>query len=62
MIQVIFENPHWETVISNAVASVCAVLEINKATATPRYELHKLMLYETGSQYEVSFPIKPYLA
>ena len=50
-IQVVFDNPKWETFMSEALVSVCATLGVRCATTMPRCELHKLLLYEAGSQY-----------
>ena len=37
--------------MSEALVSVCAALGVSYAATMPRCELHKLLLYETGSQY-----------
>jgi hypothetical protein len=35
---------------STVVPQVCESLGVNMATAVPRVELYKLLVYETGSQ------------
>lgn len=36
--------------MDDTVRDVCAALGVNHKASKPRYELHKLLLYEAGSQ------------
>ncbi|EKM60042.1 uncharacterized protein PHACADRAFT_138464 [Phanerochaete carnosa HHB-10118-sp] len=46
-----FASPRWEAFIQRAVEDVCQTLNVNYKTSQPRCELHKLLLYETGSHF-----------
>ena len=48
--QVTIQNPQWNKFMTNAVEEVCVALGINIAASKPRWELYKLLMYETGSQ------------
>ncbi|KAA1473725.1 hypothetical protein DENSPDRAFT_823223 [Dentipellis sp. KUC8613] len=46
-----FLNPAWKEFISRVVNDVCRTLGIDVKASTPRAELYKLLLYETGSHF-----------
>ena len=43
-----FRSPSWELWLREAIQSACG--ELGLPGANPRYELYKLLVYETGSQ------------
>lgn len=45
-----FENTAWTPFMDQTIRDVCQVLGVNVEASKPRYELYKLLLYETGSQ------------
>ena len=46
-----FTNPHWEPYLrSTVVHEVCKTLGVPIGNHPPKLELHKLLLYEKGSQ------------
>ncbi|KZV92506.1 hypothetical protein EXIGLDRAFT_614267 [Exidia glandulosa HHB12029] len=49
--QVAFDNPAWTQFIAQAVQDVCRSLGVNFEASKPRCELHKLLVYETGSHF-----------
>ncbi|KAF8628062.1 hypothetical protein AX17_006065 [Amanita inopinata Kibby_2008] len=50
--QVKFENPEWEKFVQGLmVEKVCPALGVEYGNTPPRNELHKLLLYETGSRF-----------
>ncbi|GJE87369.1 2OG-Fe(II) oxygenase [Phanerochaete sordida] len=49
--QVTFGSPRWDEFLQRAVQDVCKALNVNYKTNRPRCELHKLLLYETGSHF-----------
>ncbi|KAH8103882.1 hypothetical protein BXZ70DRAFT_923215 [Cristinia sonorae] len=49
--QVSFLNDvKWKTFLGTAVEDACTALGVNHEASEPRCELHKLLLYQTGSQ------------
>lgn len=49
-VQVTFENPKWPKFISEMTQKACDALGVDYYACEPRCELHKLLLYEEGSQ------------
>ncbi|KAI0828858.1 hypothetical protein BC628DRAFT_1417257 [Trametes gibbosa] len=45
------EDNAWESIMGKAIHDVCEVLGVNFDASKPRAELHKLLLYETGSHF-----------
>lgn len=45
-----FENPEWTEFVGGVVQKVCDALGVNYAACKPRCDLHKMLLYEEGSQ------------
>ncbi|KAJ3551126.1 hypothetical protein NM688_g4911 [Phlebia brevispora] len=46
-----FANLAWEIWLKSVVHDICKTLGVVEATSRPRWELHKLLLYETGSHF-----------
>lgn len=55
--QVSLSGPSWDAFLSRVVKEICHKLGINFEASRPRCELHKLLLYETGSQYVSSLSL-----
>ena len=49
--QVSFDNPAWKVFLGRVMREACETLGIDFDDSKPRCKLHKLLLYETGSQY-----------
>lgn len=49
-VQVTFGHPQWAEFLTTVVKEVCETLGVNLSASKPKVELHKLLLYETGSQ------------
>lgn len=48
----------WVSFMDGVVREVCAALGVNFDASKPRCDLYKLLVYETGSQYALSFIVK----
>ncbi|KAL4245987.1 hypothetical protein ABKN59_009134 [Abortiporus biennis] len=48
---VTFANPRWHRFMMEVVNEVCQSLGVSLIASTPRCELYKLLLYETGSHF-----------
>jgi hypothetical protein len=49
--RVAFRNPDWQCFVSRAVEDICEALGVDISASKPSAKLHKLLVYETGSQY-----------
>ncbi|EJD55214.1 hypothetical protein AURDEDRAFT_118417 [Auricularia subglabra TFB-10046 SS5] len=49
--KVTFDNPAWTPFLDRVVQDVCQALGVNREASRPRCDLHKLLLYETGSHF-----------
>lgn len=50
-IQIRLDNPRWAAFMNTLVVEVCQTLGVHYEKSQPRYELYKLLLYETGSHF-----------
>ena len=55
--KVVFGNPEWSKYIDGVVLlDVCRALGVAVGNSSPKMELYKLLLYETGSQSVILLP------